>query len=226
MVFTRTGLVRSDRGATAIEYAIIAGLIGLGLVGSLVTTRGSLSAIFGTAGSQMASGVATTSSGGLAVTPAPQRAVAAASTSSRAPLWNAKTLTGKAVTYGADGMSKTTTFTYADGAKGAYTEIYGADGKVTSEVVKSYNTYDTTDVITFTYDPNGNPTSLVWNDFYPNTSNIKIISTSGVATNWLETVTYYNTNGTVQSQNSSYYTQQPIFNNARGDEIYFRALSQ
>ena len=44
-----------ERGATAIEYAIIAGLIGLGLVGSLVTTRGSLSAVFGTASSRMAS---------------------------------------------------------------------------------------------------------------------------------------------------------------------------
>lgn len=54
-------LKRDDRGATAIEYAIIAGLIGLGLVGSLVTTRGSLSAIFGTAGSQMASGVGSSS---------------------------------------------------------------------------------------------------------------------------------------------------------------------
>ena len=39
----------SEGGATAIEYAIIAGLIGLGLVGSLVTTRGSLSGVYGTA---------------------------------------------------------------------------------------------------------------------------------------------------------------------------------
>ena len=46
-------LFRDHRGATAIEYAIIAGLIGLGLVGSLVTTRGSLRAVFGTASSQM-----------------------------------------------------------------------------------------------------------------------------------------------------------------------------
>ena len=55
----RIGTLRRDqRGATAIEYAIIAGLIGLGIVGSLVTTRGSLTGVFGTASSQMASGTA------------------------------------------------------------------------------------------------------------------------------------------------------------------------
>jgi Flp pilus assembly pilin Flp len=49
-LFQDRGVGRSwqnSAGATAIEYAIIAGLIGLGLVGSLVTTRGSLSAVFG-----------------------------------------------------------------------------------------------------------------------------------------------------------------------------------
>ena len=36
------GLKRNDRGATAIEYGLIAGLIGLGLVAALTSTRGSL----------------------------------------------------------------------------------------------------------------------------------------------------------------------------------------
>lgn len=72
----RSDLRSSQTGATAIEYAIIAGLIGLGLVGSLVTTRGSLSAIFGTAGSQMASSTGADASAGAgagsgSVTPAP-----------------------------------------------------------------------------------------------------------------------------------------------------------
>lgn len=57
----RCPLWRGEHGATAIEYAILAGLIGLGLVGSLVTTRGSLSAVFGTASSQIGSAGSDTS---------------------------------------------------------------------------------------------------------------------------------------------------------------------
>jgi Flp pilus assembly pilin Flp len=55
MRFSFLSLRRSQHGATAIEYAILAGLIGLGLVGSLVATRGSLSTVFGTASSRMGS---------------------------------------------------------------------------------------------------------------------------------------------------------------------------
>lgn len=52
----RFPFIRFDqRGATAIEYALIAGLIGLGLIASLVTTRGSLAGVFGTASNQMGS---------------------------------------------------------------------------------------------------------------------------------------------------------------------------
>lgn len=43
----RLGLKRNDRGATAIEYGLIAGLIGLGLVGALASTRSSLKKDFG-----------------------------------------------------------------------------------------------------------------------------------------------------------------------------------
>lgn len=74
-------LIRSDRGATAIEYAIIGALIGIGLIGSLVTTKGSLSAIFGTASSQMGSASA---SGTLAP-------------SLGQTLWGLKTLTSTSV---------------------------------------------------------------------------------------------------------------------------------
>lgn len=91
-------LRRDPTAATAIEYAIIAGLIGLGLVGSLVTTRGSLSAVFGTAATKMASGSATTP----------------ASTSSRAGFWASKTLAGPPVTT-MYGRSSVTRYTYTDG---------------------------------------------------------------------------------------------------------------
>lgn len=48
-----TRLSEANRGATAIEYAVIAGIVGLGIVGSLVTTRGSLSATFTGAAGKM-----------------------------------------------------------------------------------------------------------------------------------------------------------------------------
>ena len=58
-------LRRDEQGANAIEYAIIAALIGIGLIGSLVGTRTSLSSIFGVAGSQMASAGSDSASAGL-----------------------------------------------------------------------------------------------------------------------------------------------------------------
>ena len=59
-------IYHDSRGATAIEYAIIAALIGIGLIASLVSTKTSISSIFGVASSQMASGTASSgsSSGG------------------------------------------------------------------------------------------------------------------------------------------------------------------
>lgn len=54
-------------GASAVEYALIGGLVGLGLIGSLVTTRASLSATLGTAATQMQSGVSAPAAPGSAV---------------------------------------------------------------------------------------------------------------------------------------------------------------
>lgn len=102
-------LRRSDRGATAIEYAIIAGLIGLGLVGSLVTTRGSLRAVFGAAGSQMGSATAASPSAPL---------VSTAGTP-QGDYWNAKGLVS--ATKAKDGQDNLrATFTYADGSSVVY----------------------------------------------------------------------------------------------------------
>lgn len=112
-----------ERGATAIEYAIIAGIIGLGLVGSLVTTRGSLSTIFGTASSQMASGVsASGSAGGTGIA-----GVAG---------WSSKTLVGPPTKtiYNAD--LTYWTFNYTDGSLAIFTR--GAGGG-------NYNSIDLTD---------------------------------------------------------------------------------
>lgn len=60
--------VQSDSGATAIEYAIIAALIGIGLIASLVGTKSSISSVFGVASSQMDSA---NSSSGSAPAPLP-----------------------------------------------------------------------------------------------------------------------------------------------------------
>ena len=103
-------LCRAQRGATAIEYAIIAGLIGLGLVGSLVATRGSLSAIFGTAGSQMNSAASGTSSG----SGSGSSAAAPVTATSRAQYWQGKTLVSKTVS----SNTNLTTFSYSDGSNG------------------------------------------------------------------------------------------------------------
>lgn len=101
MRFAPFARLKTDRGATAIEYAIIAGLIGLGLVGSLVTTRGSLSSVFGTASSQMASSDAGTGAGAVDL-------------GARAGYWQAKTLVSTVP--GTGGNGPTTTYSYSDGS--------------------------------------------------------------------------------------------------------------
>ena len=95
-------LSRNDRGATAIEYAVIAGIIGLGLVGSLVATRGSLSAVFGTASSQMGSSSA--AGGSSASSPAGAMTYD----------WAAKTLAQPAFLTDNGGV-RVTNFVYTDG---------------------------------------------------------------------------------------------------------------
>lgn len=97
-------LRRDAGGATAIEYGLIAGLVALGIIGSLVTTKGSLNAIFGTASSKMAAGGAQT----------PSVPNLAASTSPREPYWLAKGITA-APTVAVSGTKTTTTYTFKDG---------------------------------------------------------------------------------------------------------------
>ena len=106
-------LCRSQQGATAIEYAILAGIIGLGLVGSLVATRGSLSSVFGTASSQMGSSDA----GGSGSAPV--------SSSARAPYWNAKTASGSPIV-ATQGNWRQTVYNYTDGSQVAYFTNAGA----------------------------------------------------------------------------------------------------
>lgn len=93
-------LRRDERGANAIEYGLIAGLIGIGIIGSLVTTRTSLNSIFGVASGQMGSANAGASSG--------------PDLGARAPYWQAKSLVS--TVNGSNGNGPTTTYTYSDGS--------------------------------------------------------------------------------------------------------------
>ena len=117
MRFAPFKFLKSDRGATAIEYAIIAGLIGLGLVGSLVTTRGSLSSVFGTASSNMSSA----STGPVDLGP-------------RASYWQGKTLTS--TVNGTNANGATTTYTYSDGS---WSQITKYTSGMYNEMVESWD---------------------------------------------------------------------------------------
>ncbi len=93
----RSKLWREDRGATAIEYALVAGLIAAGLIGSLVGTRTSLNANFNSAATGLTSGPAATPI-------------------SRSAYWQAKTLTKAPVTVLGNGYAQTS-FSYTDGSQ-------------------------------------------------------------------------------------------------------------
>ncbi len=123
----RFRFISDSRGATAIEYAIIAALIGLGIVGSLVTTRGSLSATFGTASTQMDASTAARPS----------------STSSRAYFWQGKTLAPGWPQVAMHAEVAATTYMYTDGTVARFDQgpmcekcfnlfITDPNGKVTS----------------------------------------------------------------------------------------------
>ena len=218
--------IRSNQnGATAIEYAIIAGLIGLGLVGSLVATRGSLSAIFGTAGTQMSSGVAGAPAGPANPVTA-QRPVVAASTSPRAPFWNAKTLASKTVTQ-PDATSQLTTFTYTDGSSGSYLAKFNSAGALTGEVVTTYPigyAGRTMDSFQITYGADGSQISLNYTDRYAN-GVARQVSTADAATGWSETVRVYDSNGNFSHQFNNGTIDPGTRSTYAGDEIYFRALA-
>jgi pilus assembly protein Flp/PilA len=213
----------NERGATAIEYAIIAALIGIGLIASLVSTRGSLSSIFGVASSNMASANAGVAAGNGVTS---QRAVAAAATSPRAPYWNAKTLASKTVTQ-PDATSQLTTFTYTDGSSGSYLAQFDANGALTGEVVTAYPigyAGRTMDSLQFTYAADGTQLSMVYTDRYAS-GVARQISSSAAASGWAETVKYYNTSGAFTSQISNGTTEAGVRGTGTGDEIYFRALA-
>lgn len=99
-----TKILRDDRGANAIEYALIAALIGIGLIGSLVGTRTSLSSIFGSLSTTMGSA---SPGGGQPAAAQPN------------PAFAGKTLSTRTATVRPWGATQYS-YTYADGSTATY----------------------------------------------------------------------------------------------------------
>lgn len=119
MLGIRKHLLRiDDSGATAVEYGLIVGMIAVGLVGTLATTRNSLSSSFNTDATAMAS--ATTST---VTVPYNSR-------------WSTKTLTSKSTGTDASG-APVTVFNYSDGTHVRYQAAFTkSDGTVLPEQIK------------------------------------------------------------------------------------------
>jgi pilus assembly protein Flp/PilA len=108
--------LNDDRGATAIEYGLIAGLVAIGIVGSLVNTRGSLSSVFGQLASQIAS--ATTASPAAPPATTTPAIKLATSTIPQSATWTNRTLVDGSPTDITNG--KRYTFTDGSYVKSAY----------------------------------------------------------------------------------------------------------
>lgn len=142
-----------DRGATAVEYGLIAGLIALGLLGSLVATRTSMNGSYATVSSQLGNSTQTvTVDQGLK------------------SLFAAKTITGRqSQQYNMDkpGSGSQNDFLFfSDGSQAYRTMHFNADGSdagyyeyyMTDNTGQRYNFYannngDTTYIIRYTSTP-------------------------------------------------------------------------
>lgn len=220
-------LGRSESGATAIEYAIIGALIGIGLVGSLVTTRGSLNSIFGVASSQMGSANAGAAAGAL---PAyTERPAPAASSSTRASFWSAKTLASSTSAM-PDPQTKVNTFTYTDGAVVNLTRKYDASGALTGETLAIQSpglSGSTPDSGTWTFNASGVGLTQDYYQYYSANGPVMLHETQSASDGYISHELWYNSNGSFQrSYNSPAGTYSAVDPRAPQDEIYFRALSQ
>ena len=201
-------LRRSERGATAIEYAIIAGLIGLGLVGSLVATRGSLSTIFGTAGSQMSSG--TSASAGPLHPPVP--------VSPNAGTWAARTIVSQTAT-NVSALGGTYSFTFSDGSVVNYANSYDASGKFIGESYSRLVPGKTLDYGSI--NASGQLTQITHQEYYYNGNVSQISSASGP--NWIGDINGYTQQGSFSNRCNGCYNPSSTERTAMtNDALYFR----
>jgi pilus assembly protein Flp/PilA len=109
-------LLRNDSAATAVEYGLIAGLIAIGIVGSLVGTRTSVSNALGTTASQMGASTAATP----AAKP-PYTGPTFNTKFARAPFWAGKALASGPTIDKSNSSYSQVTATFTDGSQVFYT---------------------------------------------------------------------------------------------------------
>ena len=187
------------RISTTGQYAGIGALIGIGLIGSLVTTKTSLSSIFGVASSQM------DSAGGASAQTLPTSAIAST--------WSSKIVSSITKTpIGSTGLNQVS-YAFADGSSVLYrptTGPGGAQNEVVTFIDAAVNPYKTIQILPI--GQNGVGTNPYYQDKIfgaPGTANAgKVIQTDQFSSNYSNTGTatntiYYYNNG----QSTSYATQ-------------------
>lgn len=203
-----------DRGATAIEYALLGALIGLGLIGSLVTTKGSLNAIFGTASSQIGSGGA-----GSPASP---------SAGTQFAPFQTKTLVGP-VTKSAAGTQVQWRWDYTDGSQVTFVtdsaSTFAQRALMYDAATKSayyYYTDPAGNPVAFQYEVRLNPNAIISESWSTGIGNL----TTGTPT--AEYHAIYNTSGNQVGSNqltpdAAYLT---LFNANAANFTYLKSLAQ
>ncbi len=204
-------------GATAIEYGLIAGLIALGIVGSLVGTKGSLNGIFNATSSGMAQATASH--------PKPPA-------STHASYWAAKTLVSM-VPSNVSSTGGTYKYTYSDNTIVTYTVGWKPDGSFNNESISiqnnpgGYNSYTDNLVVNSA----GQATQISRYSYWDNSSAVyTIASASGAPTDseWLGTVNYYQRDGSFSTRCGQGSCYAPTISQRAGlaqDPLYFRGLA-
>lgn len=225
----RFKVLRQDRGATAIEYAIIAALIGIGLVGSLLGTKGSLNQVLGAA------------SQGVNQSPA-------ATTIDRSAYWQSKTLTKAPVTVSGNGYAQTS-FSYTDGSQVMILKNYWgspatyAIGVLSPDrLTATYAVYDFNGVTELAASQHISQNPMYFESTYTRTTKVGgydvpwdlgfspvSVTTSTAFTNGTPnsvSMTSYNSNGSFAGNSSPAVTQDVIDRNTTimQDMTYFKAF--
>ena len=174
-VLRKSSRIYADsRGATAIEYAIIAALIGVGLIASLVTTRTSLGSIFGVASSQMASSDAGSGGGSAGGSSGTAPAIPAGP-------YSQKTVSKFYPVY--QGEMNQYIYNFTDGTSLNRTVKFNSDGKITEQHYAFHNA-EAGETLHYRHDGAGNIILAEWDRPGPSgTTYSYITSDNGQMTN-------------------------------------------
>jgi Flp pilus assembly pilin Flp len=199
-----------------VEYGLIAGLIALGILGSLVGTRGSLNAVFGL----------TSSSLGQSTMTHPKQP-----DSANASYWASKTL----VSTSSSNVSATGgsyTYTYSDGTVVSYTVGWKPDGSFNGESIsisRNAGGYQPT-LDNLTVNAAGQATSIskyVYYNYSTTVASISDASGSPSDGDWPGNYRTFQQNGSFSSQCNGGRCYDPTISTratAAQDPLYFRGL--